>query len=85
MAPPRRPDPLPLEADDVRIITLGTVAWAVAFVVLFALRHRLAAHHTTWWLQTCVIAVGLGLFGIWYCRRRRTAIARSRSLSGPPG
>jgi Protein of unknown function (DUF2530) len=77
VAPPRRPDPPPEETDDVRIITLGTVAWAAAFVVLFVLRNRLAAHGTSWWLVSCVVGVAQGLFGIWYCRRRRAALGRT--------
>lgn len=82
MAPPRRPDPPAQETDDVSIVTLGTVAWAVAFVVLFVLRNRLAAHGSSWWLVTCLVGVGLGCFGIWYCRRRRAALARTVAPAG---
>ncbi|MEO6206199.1 MAG: hypothetical protein ABIO67_12595 [Mycobacteriales bacterium] len=31
---PRRPDPEPLETDDVRLVAVGTGLWAVALVVL---------------------------------------------------
>src|SRR5664280_445857 len=85
MAAPRRPDPAPLETDDVRVVAIGTALWAVAFFVLLAVRARLAAHHTSWWLATCAVGVILGLAGVRYCQRRRapfTAPGRGRS---PPG
>ena len=79
MAAPRRPDPAPLETDDVRVVAIGTALWAVAFFVLLAVRARLAAHHTSWWLATCAVGVILGLAGVRYCQRRRAAISRDRA------
>src|SRR5664280_2132437 len=78
MAAPRRPDPAPLETDDVRVVAIGTALWAVAFFVLLAVRARLAAHHTSWWLATCAVGVVLGLAGAVHRARSREIAARRR-------
>ena len=57
--------------DEVRVVTVGTVLWAIASIVTFALRARLEAAGHGWWPWTCLAGVGLGLLGIEYCRRRR--------------
>ena len=75
-----------MEANDVAIVTGGTVLWLVAFVVLLPFHSRLSAHGDIKWLWTCLAGFGLGLIGIWYCRARRDAIARSRAAaSQAPG
>jgi len=70
-----RPDPPPLETDDVRLITVGAAGFAVAFVVLMTARIAGAGVHT-WWIVMCAEGAVLGLMGILYCRRRRDALAR---------
>jgi hypothetical protein len=76
----RRPDPEPLETDDVRIVAAGAALWAVALVVLGV--SRLAgADVRGWWLGMCAYGAGLGLLGVRYCQRRRDAIARDRAAS----
>ncbi|MFF4651737.1 DUF2530 domain-containing protein [Streptomyces sp. NPDC001380] len=74
-----RPAPEPLEANDVAIVTGGTVLWFAGFLALLPFRDRLSdAGHGSWpWI--CLAGAGLGLIGIWYCRARRTAIRRSRA------
>lgn len=73
--PERRPDPPPLETDDVRIVAGGTVLWAIAFVVLLVL--RLTDHDIHgWWIEMCAAGALLGLVGVRYCVRRRNALAR---------
>lgn len=68
----------PVDVDGVAVITVGTVLWALAFLVLLPFRSRLAAHDADWWLWTCAAGVALGLYGIAYCRRRRARLERSR-------
>jgi hypothetical protein len=69
---PRRPDPEPLETDDRRVIFTGMVLWAVAWVVLLVFfRDDLRRHDAEWWLWTCLIGVGLGLYGLRFVSRRR--------------
>lgn len=68
-----------MEANDVAIVTGGTVLWLVAFVVLLPFHGWLSDHGHGTWLWTCLAGAALGLIGIWYCRARRDAIARSRA------
>jgi hypothetical protein len=77
----RRPDPPPLETNDVAIVAGGTALWAVAAVVLGIARLAGADVHT-WWIVMCVSGAALGLLGVRYCQRRRDAIARDRASSG---
>jgi hypothetical protein len=78
----RRPDPPPLETDDVRIIAGGTGLWALACIALVIARLAGADVHT-WWIAMCACGAVLGLVGIRYCQRRRDAIARDRAAPHP--
>ena len=80
---PQRPDPAPIETDDVRIVGIGTVGWAVALVVLAVLRLADVGDVQGWWLAMCVAGIALGLFGVRYCQRRRAAIARDAAQGVP--
>jgi hypothetical protein len=74
----RRPDPLPLETDDVPVVAVGTALWALALLVLLVL--RLAGTEVRdWWLGMCGWGVALGLLGVVYTRRRRRALGADRS------
>ena len=58
-----------------------TIGWAVALVVLFAVRNQLPTD-VRWWIWTCVTGVVMGLFGLWYVpvlKRKRTGIAAERA------
>ena len=59
----RRPDPPPVPTNDLRVVVLGTVLWAVALVLTAAFRRE--------WAGTCLAGFLLGLLGIAYTRRRR--------------
>ena len=67
----------PLDVDGVRTVAVGTVLWAITFVVLALFRDDLDAQGVGWWLWTCLAGVGLGLLGLEYTRKRRDAIARA--------
>jgi hypothetical protein len=76
----------PVDTDGVRSVTIGTIVWGVALVVLLPMRGRLDEAGNGWWLWTCLAGAGLGLLGIEYTRRRRDAIARVRRYrQGEPG
>jgi hypothetical protein len=66
----RRPDPPPLETDDVRIVAGGTALWALALVALAVLRLAGVDVHG-WWLAMCAAGAVLGLVGVRYCARRQ--------------
>ncbi len=74
--PARRPDPPPLETDDVRAIGIGTAVWALMLVGLLPFSGRLAATGRGWWSWTCLAGLLLGLIGIAYCHRRRAKPGR---------
>ena len=76
-------DVQPLDEDGVLAVTLGTVAWLVAFGVLcLFFRDQLQAHGTQWWLTVCLVGAGLGLAGRWYTVRRREAYRHARESHG---
>ncbi|MEY9939281.1 DUF2530 domain-containing protein [Streptacidiphilus sp. MAP5-3] len=68
----------PMEANDVAIVTGGTVLWLLGFLVLIPFHSSLAAHGKGDWPWICLAGFALGLLGIWYCRRRRDAIRAAR-------
>ncbi|WP_405361000.1 DUF2530 domain-containing protein [Kitasatospora sp. NBC_00085] len=88
---PLHPSPPPLEANDVAIVGGGTVLWFVAFLALLPFQGTLSDHGHGSWPWICLSGAGLGLIGLWYCRARRDAIARSRAAeteaagAGTPG
>ncbi len=67
----RKPDPAPLQTNDVLTVAVGTAAWLVALVVLLFLHHTLEKHHTTWWYWVCLTGIGLGCVGLFLTNRRR--------------
>ena len=83
MKPPSRPDPEPLEADEVRLVAGGTLLWALAFLALLVARLAGADVHRGW-ITMCACGAVLGLVGLRYCQRRRAAIARDRSVAQTP-
>lgn len=70
----RRPDPDPLETNDVAIVTAGTVLWALGLVVLLVLKAA-GTDVRDWWWQMCLAGTLLGLLGVRYCRRRRDSLS----------
>ena len=78
MALAQRPDPEPLETNDVLIVGGLSVAWALALVVLLVIKAA-GGDVRTWWLLMCLEGALLGLVGVRYCQRRRDAIARDRA------
>ena len=74
---PRRPDPEPLEADDVAIVTAGTVLWGVALLVAVVLWDRLVDGGNENWTWIFLAGAFLGLIGIRHVRRRRAALRRN--------
>ena len=78
----RRPDPPPLETDDVPVVAAGTALWAIALVVLAVLRAtgtQVGGDDVQgWWMAMCGCGIALGLIGVRHCRRRQAAIAREK-------
>ncbi len=68
----------PLDVDGIRTVQVGIGVWLLAFLGLLPFWGSLAEADRTWWLWTCLAGVGLGLIGLEYCRRRKTARSRRR-------
>ncbi|MDQ1641106.1 MAG: hypothetical protein QOJ90_457 [Actinomycetota bacterium] len=79
----RRADPPPLETDDVRIVGLGTALWVVALVVCLLLRDRLSANGHDSWVWVALAGAFLGLVGLRYVVRRRSALRRDAAAAAP--
>ena len=77
------PELVPVDADGVAVVTAGTVAWWVVFVVLLAFHGRLEDNGHGDWLWIALAGGVLGLYGVYYCRRRRDAIRRDREGLSP--
>lgn len=69
--------------DAVAVVTGGTVIWVLAGLVLLTFgRGWLPADAHATWLWVCVAGTALGLFGIWYVRRRRNRLGRRGAARG---
>ena len=62
--------------DGVRTVTIGTVLWLIALIVSVTLHSRLQRDGHLWWIATAATGFGLGLVGIYYCRRRSATLRR---------
>ncbi len=75
----------PLDVDGVRTVEVGTAVFFLAFLALLPFYGRLQENGDTWWLWMCLAGFGLGLFGIEYCRRRRSARRTRDEAVDQPG
>jgi hypothetical protein len=80
-APTKHEAPEPLEGPVVPTVIGGTVIWFVLFVVQLPFYGWFDENGHTWWLWTCLAGGGLGLFGIWYVRRRDAALKRAATVT----
>jgi H+/Cl- antiporter ClcA len=84
MSNARQPAPPPLEANDQLVTAVITAGWAIALIVLVAVRTDIPASGR-WWIWTCVTGLGLGFFGLLYVprlKRSRERAARRRAEAG---
>jgi Protein of unknown function (DUF2530) len=79
VTPPRRPDPEPLESDDVRVVALGTGLWLFALVGTLVFHDRLSDGDNGDWAWVALAGVFLGFVGLRYVRRRKRAIERGEA------
>ena len=77
MTADRRPDPEPLETNDVAIVTTGAVLWALALVVTLLWRDTLEDQGRGSWVWVTAAGTFLGLVGVRHVRRRRARRART--------
>ena len=79
----RRPDPPPLETDDVHVVAAGTALWALGLAVLVVLEVGTSREVPDWWMGMCCYGIALGLYGVRFCKRRHEAIARDAARGLP--
>ncbi|MDS1270191.1 DUF2530 domain-containing protein [Lipingzhangella sp. LS1_29] len=65
MPRPRQPDPAAFEGDHRIPAALGSVAWAIALVILLAMGDSLP-REDRWWIGVCLTGLALGLFALAY-------------------
>ena len=58
-------------------MSVGTVAWTLAFLALLPFVDNLRKAGTEWWLWTCLTGAGLGVLGTAYCLHRRAGLRRA--------
>jgi len=87
MARPHREVPPALEGNDQLVAAVGAAVWAVALIVLVALgSHLPPSRH--WWIWSCVVGVGLGVFAVLYMprlKRSREKASGGRAADGAGG
>jgi hypothetical protein len=76
MARPQRPAPPPLEGNDQVVVLAGMAGWAIALITLILLRHSVPTS-SHWWIWTCAVGLGLGVFALWYVPRLKRSRARA--------
>lgn len=72
MPGPRKPEPAVLEGDYRIPAALGSVAWAIALVVLLIMGDTLRPQDE-WWIGVCLTGLALGLFALAYIPRWQRA------------
>ncbi|MGC0422377.1 hypothetical protein [Embleya sp. AB8] len=68
-----RPPPPPHEGDIIKLVSVGSLIWFALFVLAWFMRDSLADDGRDWWPWCALAGSGLGLFGLWYCRRLQSA------------
>lgn len=82
MTPEQQVTVEPLDEDGVGAVAIGTVLWTIAAVILFLLRDRLAESSAQWWVWVAVTGAALGVPGLWFTTRRRSAYRRAHPTDG---
>ncbi|MDX6235170.1 MAG: hypothetical protein QOH68_4337 [Nocardioidaceae bacterium] len=86
--PERRLAPEPVASDEVRVVAVGTVLFAIGLVVTVVLHERLEDDGRGDWVWIMACGVLLGLIGIRTVRRRRGSLrtdATNDPSTGEPG
>ena len=78
---PRRPDPEPLEANNVRVVAVGVALWTVALVLTLVFHNRLSDKGNGDWVWIALAGFFLGLLAMPMVNRRRTTVARDRAAA----
>ncbi len=86
--PERRPAPEPLATDEVRVVAVGTVLFAIGLVLTLVFHDRLEDDGRGDWVWIMACGVLLGLIGLRTVRRRRDTLGQTQTgdpSTGEPG
>ncbi|MCE7079070.1 DUF2530 domain-containing protein [Streptomyces sp. ST2-7A] len=80
----KRKAPEPLEGNIPVVVMALTSVWGILLVGSLPFHSRLADHDAEWWIGSCGAGVLLGLYGLWFVRRRETAALRRAADATTP-
>lgn len=69
----------PMETNDVMIVAIGTVLFAIAFLVMLPMHSSLQHSGHGRWLWVALAGAVLGVVGLVYCRRRAQRMSKVHS------
>jgi len=71
----------PLDVDGVTAVSIGCIAFALGFIGCVIFRDQLAANGQQWWMWVCIVGFVLGLGGLAFVVRRRSAYRAHRNAN----
>jgi len=77
--PERRPAPEPIATDEVRVVAVGTLLFAIGLVLTLVFHDRLEDDGRGDWVWIMACGVLLGLIGLRTVRRRRDALGQTQT------
>jgi hypothetical protein len=69
---------MPLEVNGIKAVTIGTVIWSVATLIMVFMRDQLEAAGRGNWIAIGVAGIILGLLGMRYTKRRAARIESNK-------
>lgn len=75
---PAKQELKPLEVNGITAVTVGTVIWSVATLIMVLMRNQLEAYGRDNWIEIGVAGIILGFLGMRYTKRRAARIERSK-------
>jgi hypothetical protein len=76
--PPSKHELKPLEVNGITAVTLGTIIWSIATLIMVLMRDQLEATGRGNWIAIGVAGIFLGLLGMRYTKRRAARIERNK-------
>ena len=77
-SPPAKQELKPLEVNGITAVTVGTVIWSVATLIMVLMRNQLEASGRDNWIAIGVAGIILGLLGMRYTKRRAARIEQAK-------